>query len=236
MKRQQAILSLRSNKFRVIAHRGLSGLEDENTIPAYLLARESGFIERETDLQITADCYLVEMHDPKVDRTTNGHGWVKEMTFRQIRALQTKNGHQVPTPYESIEMLGTDFWHNFELKSPNTAASTAGMLKNFIGRGWSAENFEVSSFLHAELRDFHLYLPEVRIGALIAHAPLNTGFAQELDVHSINVLMDIIDADPGLVDEWHYGGFQVLVYAIDHYEDALRMKEYGVDGIFSNYS
>ena len=50
----------------------------------------------ETDVQMTADGHLVLMHDEKVDRTTNGSGYVQQMTLAQLRALDAGEGQRVP--------------------------------------------------------------------------------------------------------------------------------------------
>jgi len=71
----------------VIAHRGEHRTHPENTLPAFQAAIDAGADFFELDVRTTSDGRLVLMHDAKVDRTTNGSGAVREMTFDQIRAL-----------------------------------------------------------------------------------------------------------------------------------------------------
>ncbi len=71
----------------VIAHRGEHRAHPENTLPAFQAAIDCGADFFELDVRTTADGRLVLMHDRTVDRTTNGGGAVREMTFDQIRAL-----------------------------------------------------------------------------------------------------------------------------------------------------
>jgi glycerophosphoryl diester phosphodiesterase len=71
----------------VIAHRGEHRAHPENTLPAFQAAIDAGADFFEMDVRTTSDGRLVLMHDAKVDRTTNGHGGIREMTFDQIRAL-----------------------------------------------------------------------------------------------------------------------------------------------------
>lgn len=71
----------------VIAHRGASGSHPENTLPAFLRAIELGSDLVELDLRMTKDGHVVVIHDASVDRTTNGHGLVAELTLAQIKAL-----------------------------------------------------------------------------------------------------------------------------------------------------
>ena len=72
---------------RSVAHRGLSALAPENTLPAYILARENGFIFVETDICFTADGVPVCLHDPTVDRTSNGTGAIGSLTLEEVRSL-----------------------------------------------------------------------------------------------------------------------------------------------------
>ena len=69
-----------------IAHAG-GGVAPENTLPAYKLAKQRGFNFAECDIQFTSDNVPVLMHDATVDRTTDGTGRVRQMTYEQIEAL-----------------------------------------------------------------------------------------------------------------------------------------------------
>jgi glycerophosphoryl diester phosphodiesterase len=71
----------------VISHRGEHLAHPENTIPAFQAAIDARADYFELDVRTTADKRLVLMHDGTVDRTTNGKGKVREMTYDQIRAL-----------------------------------------------------------------------------------------------------------------------------------------------------
>ena len=76
-----------ADRIVVIAHRGEHRSHPENTLPAFQAAIDAGADFFELDVRTTSDGRLVLMHDAKVDRTTNGSGAVREMTFDQIRAL-----------------------------------------------------------------------------------------------------------------------------------------------------
>jgi glycerophosphoryl diester phosphodiesterase len=95
--------------FQVCAHRGASGSHPENTVAALTAARELGVQRVEFDVRRTPDGGLVTMHDPTVDRTTNGSGPVWELTLAQIRSLDAGSnkgmqfaGEPVPTFAEAL--------------------------------------------------------------------------------------------------------------------------------------
>lgn len=71
----------------VIGHRGAAGLAPENTLESFREAMTLGAEVLELDVHLTADGHVVVMHDPKVDRTTDGRGPIAAMTLAQLRAL-----------------------------------------------------------------------------------------------------------------------------------------------------
>ena len=69
----------------VIAHRGSSAYAPENTLAAFQLAAEQGADAIELDVDLTRDGQVVVMHDATIDRTTDGHGRVGDLTLEEIR-------------------------------------------------------------------------------------------------------------------------------------------------------
>jgi glycerophosphoryl diester phosphodiesterase len=72
---------------RVVAHRGLSGVCPENTLPAFAAAIVLGAHEIELDLWGSKDRQLIVCHDPTVDRTSNGRGAIRDLTWAEIQRL-----------------------------------------------------------------------------------------------------------------------------------------------------
>jgi glycerophosphoryl diester phosphodiesterase len=87
-----------------LAHRGVhTSTIDENSLASIRSMKGRGAAE--VDLQVTKDGALVLMHDPKVDRTTNGEGFVHDLTLAQIKALKlNKSGDRVPTFREAVRV------------------------------------------------------------------------------------------------------------------------------------
>ena len=97
------------NNIYVAAHRGWSEKYPENTMLAFRAAAELGVDQIELDVRCTADGELVVIHDATVDRTTNGHGAVADMTLSELRALDAGSwkgeefaGANIPTLDEFI--------------------------------------------------------------------------------------------------------------------------------------
>lgn len=109
----------------VAAHRGWSAKYPENTMEAFRAAAALNVDQIETDIRVTRDGELVLIHDPTVDRTTNGTGLVREMTLAEIRELDAgcKKGPEfaglkVPTLREFMDYMATlpEMTIDFELK------------------------------------------------------------------------------------------------------------------------
>jgi glycerophosphoryl diester phosphodiesterase len=88
----------------VIAHRGEHLSHPENTLAAYQAAVDAGADYFEIDVRTTRDGHLVLLHDGTVDRTTNGRGEVRSMTFVEVRALDAGGGARVPTLDEALSV------------------------------------------------------------------------------------------------------------------------------------
>ena len=71
----------------IYGHRGASGHAPENTLEAFQLSMDMGADGFELDVHMSLDGELVVIHDETVDRTTNGKGYVKDMTLAQLKEL-----------------------------------------------------------------------------------------------------------------------------------------------------
>lgn len=96
----------------IISHRGAAAQAPENSLAAMRLAIAEGAEFVETDVRLTSDGEPVLMHDPRVDRTTNGTGRVAFLSLAEIRALDAGSwfdpsfaGEPVPTLAEFIGVL-----------------------------------------------------------------------------------------------------------------------------------
>lgn len=76
----------------VVGHRGAAGLEPENTIVSFKRALELGVDNVELDVHLTKDKELVVIHDATVNRTTNGQGYVGNITRGEIRKFDAGKG------------------------------------------------------------------------------------------------------------------------------------------------
>src|SRR5512139_1614857 len=108
----------------VFAHRGASAHAPENTLAAFELALAQQADAIELDVKLSADGQVMVIHDSSVDRTTNGHGKVQDMTLAELKALDAGSffnsqfaGEKIPTLNEVFEAMGKRTFINIELKN-----------------------------------------------------------------------------------------------------------------------
>ncbi len=111
---------------RIWAHRGCSQMYPENTLLAFeKAAAVQNLTGIELDIQMTKDGELVVIHDERVDRTTEGIGFVRDYTLSQLKKLHiyadSHPSQTIPTMNEVFDMLEqklkTGFRLNIELKN-----------------------------------------------------------------------------------------------------------------------
>ncbi|MFC2170647.1 glycerophosphodiester phosphodiesterase [Calditrichota bacterium] len=216
------------------AHRGASGHYPENTLLAFEKAISAGLTWIETDVYLIED-KLVIIHDDRLERTTNGTGHVAQKSLDYLRSLDAGNGEKIPFLEEALDLIDKRAGMNIEMKGKNTAAATAQVINRYVTeKGWSYDQFLVSSFIHPELLEFKHLCPQVRTGALIAHIPLNfAAFAEKLDIYSIHASIEFLSEE--FIYDAHERGLKFFVYTVNHQEDVRRMIEMNVDGIFTDY-
>jgi len=107
----------------VAAHRGTTVAAPENTLAGFRAALARGARALETDIQLSADGAVVVIHDARLDRTTNGTGWVKDHSLAALRTLDAGGwfsdqfrGVQVPLFDEVLALARGAAFLNIELK------------------------------------------------------------------------------------------------------------------------
>lgn len=108
----------------VWAHRGASGYAPENTLEAFALAAEMEADGVELDVQMSRDGYLVVVHDERIDRVSNGSGFIRDFTLEELKGFLFNKTHpeykdaRIPTLREVYELLkDTPLKINVELKN-----------------------------------------------------------------------------------------------------------------------
>jgi glycerophosphoryl diester phosphodiesterase len=212
-----------------IGHRGAAGIEPENTLRAIDASIECGMDAVEVDVRRTKDNYLVIMHDEKVDRTTNGSGYVADMTLSELQELDAGKGEKIPTLQQVIDTVKGKCKLLIEIKEPTTEVKVAEMIER--------NNFQngcyVISFYHPIVRMVKAYSKKLHTGVLFVGEPVDAvGMVKE--AHAEIAVANYRSTTPAMVSKLHNANLKIFVWNCDKEEDIQRMEKLGVDGIATN--
>jgi len=235
----------------VIAHRGNRAYAPENTLPALLEAAAVGADAVEFDLRVSADGMLLLMHDPTLDRTTDGMGLVECTTWTDIRRLDAGarfsrdgrhypwkgRGVRVPSFDELVDALPPNMPMIAELKTPAAAPA----LLRAIRRHGLEKRILVAGFDPATTRPFlgqdialGASTPAVRrllVPALLHRTPQPSWYRALCLPPSHHGVPVPVKALARAVRPY---GVVTHVWTINDPRDALRLWRHGVQGIITD--
>ncbi len=228
----------------VFSHRGASAFAPENTLASFRLAADLGAPAVELDVKLTADNQVVVLHDPTLDRTTDGHGPLAKMTLAQVKKLdagaafaEKYRGEPVPTLAEVFEAVGQQVYINVELTNYTTPLDDlVARVAEVVHRCQMEERIIFSSFNPLNLIQAHRLLPEVPAGLLATEGrsgALARSFVGNLIPHqALHPYLE--DVNQKLVDQVHARGRRIHVWTVNPEAEMRRLFGSGVDGIFTD--
>lgn len=211
----------------VIAHRGASGYEYENSRAAFRRAIMLDADGVELDIHSTRDGGIVVHHDPEIP----GVGPIAQLTLAEARQLRIPNGETVPMLAEILELVGDrDVW--VEVKS--LAPVYDHLLLAVLEKGPAPQRYAVHSFDHRIVHRLGEREPRLRRGILLS-AYLREPVAVMRSVGASTLWQDWQQVDQELVTQVHEAGCTVIAWTVNEIGDLDRMVRLGVDGLCGNY-
>jgi glycerophosphoryl diester phosphodiesterase len=216
-------------KVLIIAHRGASAYEPENTLRSVKRALELGADMVEVDVRASRDGHIVVMHDATVDRTTNGKGYVKDMTLRELKKLNAGLGERVPTLQEVAELISGKAQLVVEIKVPRIEKKVLQIVKeNELER-----DVLITSFYHPILKKVKELNSNIRTGAIVASRPIKTA-QLAMDADSDALFPKHVYVDSQMVEEAHRHDLAVYPWTVDDLNAIEPLIGMGVNGIVTN--
>lgn len=215
----------------VLGHRGCAGLEPENTIRAFKRALELGVDMIEFDVRMTKDKKLVVIHDSKVDRTTNGKGFVKDYNFSDLRKLNAGLGERIPSFEEAIDFLKDKKpMIVIELKEVEIVKDVLKKIKE--------EKIEdkviIVSFWHNVLKKIKENYKKINTGAIFSGRPVNPiPIAKSAKTKLLCLRYEFIDKD--IVKQCHKNNIKINSWTVNEEIDIMKMIKLKIDIISSDY-
>jgi glycerophosphoryl diester phosphodiesterase len=211
----------------VIAHRGASGYEYENSRAAFRRAVMLDADGVELDIHATRDGAIVVHHDAEIP----GFGPIAQISRAEARQVRIRNGEPLPLLSEILELVG-DRDVYVEVKS--LPESHDGELLAVLDRGPAPARYSVHSFDHRIVRRLGTCRPDVRRGILLS-AYLADPVAAMRGVGATTLWQEWQQVDRDLVSRVHEAGFAIIAWTVNEIGDLERMARLGVDGLCGNY-
>ncbi len=226
----------------IYGHRGASAHAPENTLEAFALSMEMGAEGFELDVHMSKDGELVVIHDETVDRTTDGTGFVRNLTLQQLKELDASASMEgfkncrIPTLREVFTLV-QDTHHivNVEIKTdecdyPGIEEKCLALAKEM----GVEERVIYSSFNHHTLIKMRRLKPDVKLGMLFGDIMVKPWeYANQLNVEYLHPMKMNIYV-PDFAKDATEAGYGINMWTINDEETINYCLEQGV-GIITNY-
>ncbi|MFV1991237.1 MAG: glycerophosphodiester phosphodiesterase [Acidimicrobiales bacterium] len=220
------------------AHRGGTSQAPENSLLSFSVAVGLGYQYLETDVHATSDGILVAFHDERLDRLTDSHGLIRELTYSEIQKALIDGREPIPTMRELLVAFPAAHF-NIDAKHETSVQPLANLLKETD----CLDRVLVGSFSDTRLRALRELLGESlatsmgpRAIVLLSLAAFGVPWRRFRAVAAqvpIAMLRRRWFAER-LVRAAHQRGIAVHVWTVDDADDMRYLLDLGVDGIMTD--
>jgi len=219
------------------AHRGVSALMPENTLPAFSAALALGADEIEFDVRMTKDGKMVVSHDGTLERISNGTGHVADHTLDELLRLNIglKHNWEVPfcTPDDVFSLLANKITFNIHIKEHGEdGALIKGLVE--LARKYDCEDNIYIAASPEQLEWAQKIAPHIRRCAI--QLPRDTMSIRDmaLTYGCSRVQFWLGMFDQALIDQLHKDGVLCNLFFADTYEDYDKYYAMGIDNLLTN--
>ncbi|GGT59795.1 glycerophosphodiester phosphodiesterase [Streptomyces purpureus] len=214
--------------FLTIGHRGVMGVEPENTLRSFVRAEQAGMDAIELDLHLSKDGALVVMHDADVDRTTDGSGPIAERTLAELRELDAGQGERIPVFEEVLDAVKSPL--QAEIKDEAAARALAEVMhrRDLVGR------VEVSSFHDEAVAEISRLVPGVRTVLIASHWEsdiVDRAKAVGAGALALNIRRLTLET----VERAHGAGLRVIGWVVNTQDHLRLVRALQLDGATTDF-
>ena len=228
----------------LIAHRGGGILAPENTLTAMKMGHLHSYTTVEFDVKLSRDSVALLMHDSTLERTTNGHGAVREKNMAELEKLDAGAWHgdafrSEPVPRFSAVakyLHGLGMMANVEIKPcAGREAETGRMVGSLCVELWNDRLVKplISSFSVEALVAARETAPDLPMGLLVM-APGAEHLPVLEKLGCVSIHCDHKYISPERVRLFHSRNYRVMVYTVNEPDRVGKLIALGVDGIFTD--
>jgi glycerophosphoryl diester phosphodiesterase len=212
----------------IFGHRGAPGYprQGENTKASFRKALQAGATGLEFDVRRCRDGHLVVIHDDTIDRTTNGRGRVRDLSYEELRHFDAGFGDPIPLLSEVLDEFGPQCLLNIELKDEGIAPD----VKQLVLERRLERHVIVSAFQWSELRPL---TPEIPIALLSSKLEKLIMSARELGASAIHPRRDLVTGT--LIAAAREAKLRIHVWTVNDAAEIAHFRNMAVDGIFTDF-
>ncbi len=236
-------ISVNKQKTKMIAHRGLSGIERENTNPAFIAAANRSYYGIETDVHVNRDGEFIIIHDDSTNRVSGGKYRlnVEETPYEELSqiVLPDRDGSfdrgdvRIPKLSEYIKICKKYGKRAvLELKNPFIREAIENLIREIAELGY-LDGVTFISFSFDNCIALRELLPDAEIQWLTSDA-VTDDMVEKLIRHSFGLDIYYKCLDREIVDSLHSKGITVNCWTCDSPDDAAELIKMGVDYITTN--
>lgn len=218
---------------QIIGHRGASALAPENTWESFDVALDIGVDAIETDVRATSDGELVLIHDERLDRTTNGHGYIQRTTWSSIKTLDAGSWFsdkyrdaKVPHLRETLEHYARLTHFVLEIKQPGIEPQILKMVHD-LGL---LNRVTFTSFDFNTVQKIKFEAPDAKVGFLTSNIDWkNVTRVVDANLEQFCPPANVVTRK--LVVKWKDVGLEVRAWGVKNTTIMMKALEAGVDGM-----
>lgn len=235
-------IKLDSGNVKMIAHRGLSGLEKENTNAAFVAAgNRAKYFGIETDVHITADKKVIVIHDDNTSRVSTDDINVENSSYETLRKLRlldidgqrSRSDLLLPSLEEYVGICKKyEKFCILELKNPMDPQDVYGIVDTIKAMDY-LDHVVFISFALSNLVALREKYPEQSAMYLIGKE-WKDEYYEDLEKNNLDLDIDHRILTKEIVDRVHAMGHTVNVWTVNEKDRALQLVEMGVDYITTN--
>ncbi len=224
----------------LLGHRGAMACAPENTMASFAEGLRQGADMLELDVHLCADGEVVVIHDEFVDRTTDGHGRVAELTLAELKKLDAGSwfdphfaGERIPTLEEVLDWAQDKVPLAIEIKHGQTPYhGIEEKVVRLVEKYDMVSRVIIISFDHKCLPRFKELRPDLKTGILyVSRLADPVGAARAARAESIRPLWLSLDRES--VEQAHEAGLTVDPWGRD--ADYVQLVEWGVDSLAADH-
>ena len=219
------------------AHRGLSALMPENTLPAFAAAMALGADEIEFDIRLTRDAQLIVSHDKTLERISNGEGELSSFTLAELKQLNIglKKGWDVPfcTAEEVFAALAGKLTFNIHLKEHGEEGYLIREMTRLTGK-YGARDSVYFAGSPAELDWMRRIAPDIPRAAIQLPKDQIGIFEMAQTYGCTRVQFWLGMFDEALIARMHGAGILCNLYHAETPEEYRQYFDMGIDTLLTN--